>query len=302
MRFVSLHSHSTFSYQDGFGTPAEHVARVAELEGAALALTEHGNISSHVQLEKAALKTGIKPIYGLEAYTAIGPKESRKFHLTILALNQIGLRNLYRIVTESWRDFYRWPTVDGGMLARHHEGLIVLSGCADSMLACSLLGGKSIDEQDASWERAYRLAGRMKDLLGDRYYLECQQFPELDRTHSINIAYERMGAMLNIPLVATADVHTLLPGQHTIRALLHGAGRGENAISQQMGGWEYEVPDYYPLSDEDVLERLERTGLSPAASLSAWANTEEIASRCNVTLPKAEPFVYPITAGDLEPW
>lgn len=301
MRFVSLHSHSTFSFQDGYGTPAQHVERVAELEMGSVALTEHGNISSHVQFEKAALKNGVKPIFGLEAYTAFSDKESRKFHLTVLAMSQRGLANLYQMVTESWEKFHRWPTVTGSILANNHEDLIVLSGCSDSMLACSLLGGKSIEEQDASWDRAYRLAAKMKDLLGDRYYLECQQFPELDRSGQINTAYERLGQELGIPLVATADVHTLLPGEHTIRALLHGAGRGENAISQQMGGWEYEVPDYYPLSDLSVVERLERTGLSTKAAESALNNTVEISARCNVTLPKAERFRYPISPGE-ERW
>src|SRR5690348_5824237 len=75
MKFVSLHHHSTFSYMDGFGTPAQHVMRAAELGMESLALTEHGNVSSHPQLEKAAKKVGIKPIFGLEAYTALDEKE-----------------------------------------------------------------------------------------------------------------------------------------------------------------------------------------------------------------------------------
>ncbi len=301
MRFVSLHHHSTFSFLDGYGTPAQHVARAAELDMSCLALTDHGNVSSHPQLEKAANKAGVKPIFGLEAYTASGPQENRKFHLTLLASTQEGYSNLNRIVTESWENFYRWPTVDGGMLARHHEDLIVLSGCCDSMLACSLLGGKSIESEDASWDRAYRLAMRMKDLLGDRYYLECQIFPELGRACELNQAWERLSEQTGIPLVATADVHTLRKGQHEIRALLHAAGRGNNTIAQQLSSWEYEVPDYPPLSDEWILERLERTGLSRKAAEQATFNTELIAERCNVVLPKADQFEWQYQPGD-ENW
>jgi len=285
---------------DGYGTPAEHVERAAEYGMRALALTDHGNVSGWVQLEKAALKAGIKPIFGLEAYTATGPQEPRKYHMTILASDLTGLQSLNRVVSESWENYYRWPTVTGEILARHQEGLIVLSGCSDSLLACSLLGGKAIPEAEASWERAYRLAGRMKELLGDRYYLECQIFPELPRALQINQAWEKLGGQLGIPLVATADVHTLKPGQHELRALLHAAGRGSNTIAQQMSGWEYEVPDYVPLSDQSVYERLLKTGMSKAATRAALAATAEIADRCNVTLPKAERFRYPATAEEMK--
>lgn len=300
MKFVSLHHHCCFSYMDGYGLPAEHVERAAEYGMRALALTDHGNTSSHVQLEVAAKKAGIKPIFGLEAYTALDEKSDKKCHLTLLAMDQTGLSNLYRLVTESWKDYHRWPTVLGATLARYQEGLIVLSGCSDSLLSCSLLGGKMIPEAEASWDRAVALAAKFKELLGDRYYLECQIFPELPRAHSINQAWERLGTSLGIPLVGTADVHTLRPGQHEIRALLHAAGRGNNTIAKQMSGWEYEVPDYVPLSDKSVYERLLKTGLSKRATQAALANTGQIADRCNVILPKAEQFRYPATEAELK--
>lgn len=300
MKFVSLHHHTTFSFLDAIGTPAKHAAKAAEYGMSALAITDHGNNSGWVQHEKGCDKAGIKPIFGLEAYTALGPQEPRKFHQTILAMDQTGLANLNRIVTKSWEEFYKWPTVTGRMLADHHEGLIVTSGCADSLLSCSLLGGKSIPEADASWERALDLAGRMKDLLGDRYYLECQIFPELGRALELNAAWEQMANELGIPLVATCDVHTLVEGQHEIRATIHAAGRGNNTIAQQMEGWEYEVPDYVPRSDAEVYERLCRAGLSPSAAREACRNTAAIAERCNVRLPKAPRFRYPATQEEMK--
>ena len=121
VKFVSIHHHGTFSFQDAIGTPAEHAEVAAGYGMTALAITDHGNVSGHVQHEKACLKRGIKPLFGLEAYTATGPQEARKFHQTIVAMNQVGLTNLYRIVSESWENFYKWPTVTGAMLAAHHE-------------------------------------------------------------------------------------------------------------------------------------------------------------------------------------
>lgn len=302
MKYVSVHHHSTFSFMDGHGTPAQHIERAAELGMSALALTEHGNVSSHVGLEKAAARTGVKPIFGLEAYTALEPNSSKKFHMTVLAMNEGGYHNLNRLVSASWQDFYRWPTVYGSTLRQHNEGLIVLSGCSDSLLACSLLGGKAIPEEEASPARAIELAKRMKAMLGDRFYLECQLFPELERTRLINGFYEDIGKSLGIPLVATSDVHTVVPGDHEIRALLHAAGRGNNTIAKQLSSWEYEVPDYIALSDRWVFDRAVGTGLSRRAAQEACASTAEIAERCNVSLPKANRFRYPVEDPIKELW
>lgn len=285
---------------DGFGSPESHIKRSAELEMHAQALTEHGNVSSHVQLEKAARKYGIKPIFGLEAYTEVIHRSRRKFHLTLLAMNQEGYRNLMRIVSRSWAEgFYQWPTVRAGMLKEHNEGLIVLSGCSDSLLACSLLGGKSIPAEEASWDRAVKQAASFRSWLGDRFYLECQMFPELERTHAINTAYEALSKQLDIPLVGTADVHYPDPDDNEMQIILHAAGRGNNTAASQAESWEYEIRLTHPTSDAQVLERLRGTGLSKQAASAALAATSEIAERCNVTLPKAAPLAFGGTKRDL---
>jgi DNA polymerase-3 subunit alpha len=298
MKMVSLHHHTTFSYMDGLGTPEQHINRAAELGMTALAITEHGNVSSHPQFEKAAAKAGVKPIFGLEAYTALGPGERRKFHLTILAANQEGYANLNRIVTRSWAEgFYQWPTVFGQTLADHNEGLIVLSGCADSLLACSLLGGKTIEAADAGYERAKRTALRFRDLLGDRYYLETQMFPELGRSKAINEAWERLSSETGIPLVATADVHYPHPDDNEMQLVLHAAGRGAGSVDAQAAGWEYNIRLTHPSSDSVAYERMSTSGLSARGAVQALRATTEIADRCNVVLPKAGRLHFPLPEG-----
>lgn len=294
MKFVSLHHHSTFSYMDGFGSPASHVDRAAELGMSALALTEHGNVSSHVQLEKAAIKTGVKPIFGLEAYTALDPKQQRKFHLTILAADQTGYANLMRLVTQSWESFYYYPTVSGQMLAENAEGLIILSGCADSLLACSLLGGKTIEASEASYDRAKLQARKFKDLFGDRFYLETQMFPELERARTINPAYEQLSSELGISLVATQDVHYPQPNDNEMQVILHAAGRGAGSVASQEAGWEYDIRLTHPLTDRLAYDRLLATGISKSATQGSLRNTAEIAERCSVVLPKADRLRYPL--------
>lgn len=301
MKYVSLHHHSTYSYGDGYGSPEKHIARAVELGMPAMALTEHGNVSSHVRLEKAALKAGIKPIFGVELYTGAVDEENRsryKWHLTVLAENQTGYINLLKLVSRGWAEGnYYEPTVSGGMLAEHSEGLIVLSGCSGSKLVCDLLGGKGVAEHDTDFNSALETAERFHSLLGDRYYLEAQAFPELNRTCDTNQALEAISQKTGIPLVATGDVHYPKPEDSDMQVILHAAHRGNKSFEDQERSWGYDVKLSPPLSDGAVVERLTATGMSRRSALSAVASAATIGQRCNVTLPKAERLRYPVPDG-----
>lgn len=307
METVSLHHHTTYSYGDGYGTPEYHAARAVELGYRALAFTEHGNVSSHFRAEKACMKLGIKPIFGIEAYTGpVAPETRRqmKWHLGILAMNAEGYANLNGLVTQSYRDYYYDPTVSGYNLAVHSPSLIVLSGCTGSKLACDLVGGKGAPDrlEDPDMDSAMATAVRFQELLGDRYYLEVQAFPELEKTCVINPLYERIGRELAIPLVATLDVHYPRPEDSDMQVILHAAHRGKNSFEEQARSWNYDVKMTFPESDKILYDRLRDTGLSRRGATEAIASTGAIADRCNVTLPKAERLRYPVQESDWKPW
>ena len=314
MKYVSLHSHSTFSYGDGYGTVAEHVGRVADLGYSALALTEHGNTSSHAQLEKECAKRGVKPIFGCELYLApTDPERSdgspiktrKKYHQTVLAQNQEGYRNLNRIVSASWRDhFFQWPTTTSRLLKQHSDGLVVLSGCSDSLLSCTLLGGKEQgpkrDEYtEADLERCRRVIERYQDLFGDRYYLEVQRFPGLDRTCKLNPAFAELARITGAKLVASSDVHYPYPDQNTMQTVLHAAHRG-GTVESADASWEYDILLTYPESDAEIYRDLVATGLTEDEALGAIETTAEIAERCTVELPKNEPIKFPYPGSGLK--
>lgn len=326
IRFVNLHHHSTFSFGDGHGTPQQHVERAIELGYSAIALTEHGNVSSHFQLEKHAIELGIKPIFGLECYCGSILKENDdrrlaerngevellpvrgqyKNHLTILARDNEGYRNLNRIVTQSYRDYYYHPTISGASLAANSRGLVVLSGCTGSLLACTLTGGKGIPEptnrDGYDWDGARDVIERFRRLFGDCYALEVQPFWELEKTSKINPAYEKLGKEMDVPLAVTCDVHYPRPEDSEMQAILHAVHRGHASVDDAMREWNYQVPMTLPESDRSLGERLMKTGLSRGAAWEAILTTERIAGECNVTLPKAERLHYPVSKGDLEPW
>lgn len=307
MNYVSLHHHSTFSYGDGYGLPKEHVNQCAVLGMKAMALTEHGNTSSHVQLEKACLAAGIKPIYGVEGYIAESG-EQRKFHQTILAMDQIGFANLNGLVSQSWRDFYRWPSIHKENLVEHSDGLIILSGCSDSELSCTLLGGKSLgDKQEwdivpkENYDNAIRLIKWYQAIFGDRYYLECQRFPGLKRTRTLNFHLERLSADTGAPLVATSDCHYVYARDAEMQKILHASHRG-STVDAVSAAWEYDITLDIPTSDAQVYDDLRGTGLSEEAATQALINTSIISDRIGVELPKVEALSYPISEGDHKPW
>jgi DNA polymerase-3 subunit alpha len=296
--FCSLHHHTTFSFKDGFGTPDLHMQRAAELDMFAVGITEHGNVTSHAQAEQAGDKYGVKALLGCELYCGGWGEEAtqKKNHLTVLAETQQGYENLLRMVSRAWREgFYYQPTVSGSLLRELHGGLVVLSGCQGSLLATSLVGGKNIEEADASYARAKAVALRFKRLLGDAYYLEVQAHPELEKTKRINAGMVQISHELRIPLVATLDAHYTRPDEGHMQAILHSIGRNQT-VEELEQNWGYNVPQC-PLSDAEVARRLMATGLSKSDADAAIAATREISERCNVRLPQVENLRYPLPPG-----
>lgn len=305
MKFVSLHHHSTFSYLDGYGQPERHVERAVALGMPAMALTEHGNVTSHVRLEQSAEKAGIKPIFGVELYTGAVSEEKRtqrKNHLTILAEDQNGYQNLLRLVSRGWAEgFYYEPTVSGEMLREHAEGLVVLSGCSGSLVATSLVGGKNVDPRDASLDRAKAASQQMSRTLGDHFYLEVQAFPELEKVCTINRGLARIAGELKIPLVATLDCHYTQPDEAEMQMILHQTrGMNKQSSEDRARDWGYQAK-LTMFSDREVYDKLRATGLSHLQAQEAVLNTLEIAERCNVTIPKVENLRYPLPDDITEP-
>lgn len=283
MIYVSLHTHTTFSFGDGFGTVEDHVKRIADLGMSAIGLTEHGNVSSFVRAEQTAKRYNICPVYGIEAYVS-AEGERRKTHLTILASNEDGYRNLCRIVTQSYKDFYQYPTVTWESLKAHNDGLIILSGCSDSELSCTLLGGKSYGDKrmefsDYDIEHSIGVVERYKKVFGDRYYIEVQRFPQLKRTCILNSAFEEIGKHTGTLLAATADVHYPFSRDSEMQKILHASHRG-SSVDIVDSEWEYSIKLTYPESDQEIYQDLRRTGLSREAAKSAVEATAEIAERC----------------------
>lgn len=294
--FASLHHHTTLSYQDGFRPPEEHVAAVRELGYVGMAVTEHGNVSSHVRLEKAAHGTGLRTGFGVELYCATqDPRGQLKNHLTVIAQTSEGYRNLLRLVSASWENFHYKPTVTGAMLADHADGLQVLSGCLGGLLATELWGGKGTPEKRrADLAAGERVVGWFRDTFPERYYLEVMPHPTLPRQHAHNQALVTLSARMRVPVVATLDCHYPSPSDQDMYPVLHAIGRGgrHNTVESQSQSWEYDIV-LAPRPTEEIHRALMETGLSRRTAGLTMEMSAAIAESWAVEIPKFTDLRYP---------
>jgi DNA polymerase III subunit alpha len=312
MRFVSLHHHSTYSFLDGYALPEAHARRIAELNGTALAMTEHGNIMSHVKFEKACNDPksdayGIKPIFGIELYCGEIDPERRtqlKNHLTVLAKNQEGYKNVLQLVSRSHSEgFYYAPTVSGQMLREHGNGLVVLSGCQGSLLFTSLVGGKHIPASEAGYRRGRDVAARFKRAMGDAYVLEVQAFPGLSLTNKANPMIARISRELEIPMVVTLDCHYTMPTEQEMQQILHSIrGGGKQTPEEQAQSWGYAAELCPPMNDRHLLKLLMETGVSREQAIRAINLTAELAEDMTVEIPHLPMVRYPLPPGFTDGW
>ena len=205
--FVHLHVHTEYSLLDGLSRIKDLVRRAVELEQPALAITDHGTMFGVVEFHNEAKAAGLRPIIGCEAYLAPrsrfdqDPKLDRSaYHLLLLAYNQTGYQNLLKLATLAQLEgYYYYPRVDKEALAKHAEGLICTTGCGSAEIPRLLRDGRR--------EAALRAAEWYREVFGrERFFIELQDhgIPELD---AINRELLSLSRELDIPLLATNDVH-----------------------------------------------------------------------------------------------
>ncbi|RMF94409.1 MAG: DNA polymerase III subunit alpha, partial [Nitrospinota bacterium] len=288
--FVHLHVHSEYSLLDGANRIDALLKRAREWGMPAVALTDHGNMFGAIKFYRQAQQVGVKPILGCEVYMAPGsrfdrntpPRGERAYHLTLLARNTQGYKNLIKLVSAGYLEgFYYHPRIDKALLADHAEGLIVLSGCWNSELCQLLLKGEQAQaEQVACWYR---------EVLGsENYYLEIQD-QGLEGQQELNAALLRLSEKTGIPLVATNDCHyfDLEDAQVHDVLLCIQTGKGINDPKRLR----FSSNQFYFKSPAEM-QALFRT--CPASIEQTLA----IAERCAVEIPLGQTFLPRYTVPD----
>ena len=206
--FVHLHLHSEYSLLDGACRIDDLVKKAVDLNMPAIGLTDHGVMYGSMEFYLKCKKAGIKPLVGCEVYVATRSRQQRETkklddsqHLVLLAMNDVGYRNLLKLVSiASLEGYYYKPRIDKKLLQQYNEGLICTSAC---------LGGEVPEHlMDQEYAKAVRSASVFKEIFGDRYYFEMQDH-QLEKQRIVNEQLVKMSRELNIPLIATNDVHYL---------------------------------------------------------------------------------------------
>jgi len=285
--FVHLHVHSQYSLLDGAIRFEDLFERAKGYGMRAVALTDHGNLSGTIEFYQKAIAHGIKPIVGCEVYVAPGSRFEKKaaeggegnYHLTLLVRNRTGYYNLLKLVSLAWLEgFYYKPRVDKELLARYHEGLIVLSGC--------LKGEVAFHAGRGDMKKAMEVADAYRQIYGqDRFYIEIQRNGVENQT-LINERLKEIAQRLHLPLVATNDCHYLDRKDAKAHEVLLCLQTGKTL--QDEGRLRFASDEFHFKSAEAMKDLFRDVP-------EAIANTVAIAAECNLEIRFDEKHIPRIT-------
>lgn len=291
--FTHLHVHSDYSVLDGTNKLKPLCERIKELGMSAVAVTDHGVLHGVVDFYKTAKEVGIKPIIGVEAYVTMDQDGLEKkdmtrdnYHMILLAKNNTGLKNLYRLVSKANTDnFYYKPRISIHNLKDNHEGIIATSACLGGWIA-----KQGVYTDDNGWEPGEE-QGPEKALMvglgifGKDFYVEIQDngLPQQTAFNNWAIA-EAKRAPNSVRLVMAADAHYLKAEDYATHQLIM-AQQFKKTLDEYKGiGCEDKEALVYSdklfiRSPEDMIQVCDSWGVPEAAT-----NTLKIAEQCNVEI------------------
>lgn len=298
--YVHLHNHTQFSLLDGLTRIPDLVDFVKDSGMEAVAMTDHGTLSGAIEFYKEAKGKGIKPLIGIETYIAARKhtdkdpqKDKQRYHLIVIAMNEIGWQNLMKLSTIANLDgYYYYPRIDHELLEKYNEGLIITSAC---------MGGEIGDAMKTDqYDKAKEIATWYKSVFGDRYYLEIQDHGHPDNPlHSeeqrhVNEQVLQLGKELDIPVVVTCDAHYLKHEDQDAHEILLCVGTGSFLSDEKR----MSLKDY-PLHVEDPAEVIKRWGEEHPEVIT---NTKAIADRCDLTIELDRILIpkFPVPEGETE--
>jgi DNA polymerase-3 subunit alpha len=286
--FVHLHNHTEFSLLDGASRINAMVARAAELEMPALALTDHGVMYGAIHFYKACRQAGIKPILGFEAYVAPRGRFDREarvdrdpYHLTILAAGAEGYRNLMALCTIGQKEgLYYKPRIDREVLAAHSKGLIVLSGCLGGEVATRITQGDV--------EGARETVATYRDIFGpDGYLLEVQRHG-IGAQDKVNESLLGFSKEFGLRLVATNDLHYVHRHDAEPHDVLLCLQTGANF--QDPKRWRFESHDFYLKTPAEMAQVFQDM---PQALASTLEVADQVDLRIDMGRSLLPPFEIP---------
>jgi DNA polymerase-3 subunit alpha len=302
--FAHLHVHTEYSMLDGAARVADLVAEVARQEMPAIAMTDHGNVFGAFDFYKQAKKVGVKPIIGIEAYVAPESRFEKKrvkwadggeddvsgggayTHMTILAENNEGLSNLFKLSSlASLEGYYYKPRMDRELLTRYSKGLIATTGCPGGEIQTRLRMG--------AFKEAMAAASDYRDIFGaENFFLEIMDHG-IDIESRVKVDLLKLGKELGLPLLATNDLHYTFNEDARAHEALLCVQSGSTLADPKR--FKFDNDEFYLKTPAQMRELFKEIPES-------CDNTLLIAERCNVTLREGENLLprFEVPAGETE--
>lgn len=302
--FVHLHVHTEYSMLDGAARVDELVAQVAKEEMPAIAITDHGNVFGAYDFNKKARKAGVKPIIGIEAYVAPESRFNKQrvkwadggeddvsgggayTHMTILAENNVGLSNLFRLSSlASLEGYYYKPRMDRELLSKYSSGLIATTGCPGGEIQTRLrMGG---------YREAMAAASELRDIFGkENFFLEVMDHG-IEIESRVKVDLLKLGKELGLPLLATNDLHYTKHEDAPAHEALLCVQSGSTLADPKR--FKFDNDEFYLKSAREMREIFKDIP-------EACDNTLLIAERCEITMLENENLLpeYTVPKGETE--
>ena len=294
-KFVHLHVHTEYSLLDGLSKIGRLLSHVRELGMDSVAITDHGVMYGAIEFYKKAMKKGVKPIIGMEAYTTNVDLKTRpergkfkNFHLILLAKNKVGYSNLMKLTSIAHLEgYYYRPRVDRETLKRYSGGLICTSACQQGEIAYALTG--------EGFRQAKEVAKWYQEVFGEDYYLEVQRHDytkyakeaenveikekllnQDENEKKIIKGVIRLSRELGIPIVATNDAHYISRDDAVAQDALVCIATGKNVSDIRRLRF-IDAPTFYIKSPKEMIQLF--SDLPEAID-----NTAKISEKCSVKI------------------
>jgi DNA polymerase III subunit alpha len=287
--FAHLHLHTEYSLLDGAARIRDVVETAAAMGQPAIGITDHGNLYGVVDFVKTARQHDIKPIIGIEAYFTNGSRfdrppsdQNKRYHMILLAENEIGYRNLLQLSSKSFLEgYYYKPRMDFELLERHSEGIIATSGCLGGLVP-QLLAPDAVSEEGnkgtvRDFDAAVEAARRFQGIFGrDNFFIEVQDHG-LAAQHHIMEDLVEIARIVDAPLLATNDAHYTRKEEHDAHDALLCIQTG--SLRNEPGRLRFEGSDHYLKSAEEMRRLFPEDRFPGAVDNTLW-----IAERANVDI------------------
>jgi DNA polymerase-3 subunit alpha len=309
--YVSLHTHTEYSNLDGCGKLGDFLRKAKSQGQDAIAFTEHGTIRQLTKLHEEAEEVGIRPIYGVELYLCDdmevkgqwkanedevlkpylepGKRKSQavyeyerdqgiiaRYHLTVLAKDNIGLKNLMKVTSLGWvKGFYKRPRVDLKTLLEHREGLLVLSGCQSGSIGYDFLANKP--------EMALDKVSQLSEAFGDDFYAEIMPHGMVEQME-VNKAVRMIANQFGMKLVTSQDAHYIEPEDWVFQEAM--LCINTKTVLSNPDRFKFSTQDFWQKDRRAIEEtyRMFHGYLSKAEVKRSLDHTIEVADKCQAKL------------------